>query len=321
MSKLVAIVVLALFAGEAMAQNTFCQRYAAALFPTDTAIVAQGNLLGAVVTATVKGRTAWNSKKNFTGLLGSALNKPYFDGTKAPKIDFTSPTNADQFTALATHLVQFFGQALGCVEYAAGNTYSITPEMIKEKHAAMAINKAVMDDFVTQVVFACLSFGVPGGTSATDDLAGPAALFGMFNKGSPAEICSADDCAMFNDYQHFMTDATTWWVKGSDPRVTEAKLVKGGYVHFDLAAADNVQETATMGGETPKEGGMKSGAVGFTRSWTMQLNTVGTYYFYSEGVKTKKASVVVALSSAASTPVSFLAVALAALFAFVAQRV
>jgi len=301
----------------ALGQNTFCQRYAAALFTTSTAAT-QGSLLGAVVTSTIVG-VKNNKIMNVTGLINSPLNKPYFDGTKPPMVNFI--TDKAQYDALADHLLRFFGGALGCVEYALANPY--TQVDLKAKHAAMAITKDVYNDFVGNLAGTLISYGVSSLTGPNDDLTGPAALLGMFLKGSPAEICSAADCAMYNDFLHFMTDADTFWVKGMDPKTMEGKLMPGGALHFDLTAADNIVQADSAAGTTMKSGGMTSGAVGATRSYTVKLDTVGTYWFYSaKAPATKRATVVVALSAGfASSSVSFMAVALAALFAFVAQRV
>jgi len=315
----VGCVLLLLCCGSAVAQNTFCQRYAAALFGSSSATT-QGNLLGAVVTAAVVGKK--DSKfMNISGLVNMPLNKPYFDGTKPPKINFL--TDTAQFNTLADHLIRFFGGALGCMEYAAANPYTMVD--LKAKHADMAITKAVFDEFVGQVAGALISFGVSSATGPTDDLTFPAALLGMFLKGNPtAEICSAADCPMYNDFLYFMADADTFWVKGSDPKSMEGKLMPGGALHFDLTAADNIVQADSAAGTTMKAGGMTSGAASAAiRSYTVKLDTVGTYWFYSvKAPATKRATVVVALSAGfASSSVSFMAVALAALFAFVAQRV
>jgi len=317
MLKAVLLVGLVALVAQGAAQNTFCQRYAAALFGTSTATT-QASLLGAVVTATVTGNMK-SKFLNISGLINSPLNKPYFDGTKPPMVNFI--TDAGQYATLADHLLRFFGGALGCMEYAIVNPY--TQVDLKAKHAAMLINKATYGEFVGQLAGALISYGVSSATGPNDDLTGPAALLGMFLKGSPAEICSQSDCAMYNDYLGFMNDATTFWVAGSNPHTSSGKLLPGGAVHFDLTAADNIVQADSAAGTTMMSGGMTSGAVGATRSYTVTLSTAGTYWFYSAAAPaTKRATIVVALSAGfTSSSVSFMAIALAALFAFVAQRV
>jgi uncharacterized membrane protein YgcG len=76
-----------------------------------------------------------------------------------------------------------------------------------------------------------------------------------------------------------MTDADAFWVAGAYPRASTANLMPGGILHFDLTSADNIVQADSATGTTAKLFGLTSGAVGATRSYTVKLDTIGTYYF------------------------------------------
>jgi truncated hemoglobin YjbI len=81
-----------------------------------------------------------------TGTVGQLLNasnglKIYFDGTKpAGSVDFTASANSAKYNTLASHLVEFFGSALGCTDKSIAN-YSGNPNMAAV-HQSMGINQA-----------------------------------------------------------------------------------------------------------------------------------------------------------------------------------
>jgi len=107
--------------------NNICNIYATPFVTNST------QLLTAIVTNVV------------TGLLANPAMKIYFDGTKpAGSVNFTSPSRSVEYANLAKHLIEFFGNALGCTDGGIGN---YTGKNMKVAHTGLGITKADFDLF------------------------------------------------------------------------------------------------------------------------------------------------------------------------------
>jgi hypothetical protein len=85
---------------------------------------------------------------------------------------------------------------------------------------------------VVQVAGSLVSYGVKYELTATSDLMFPAVVLGIFNKGSPMEICSNADCDMWNDVLVFAANDAKFWVAGKADTVNSGEVIVGGYVHW-----------------------------------------------------------------------------------------
>jgi len=111
-------------------------------------------LLSYVVNATVVGVVAPGSP-----------NRVYFNGVKPPgSVNFLDPTNAAAFTNLFQHLVQFFGQALGCND-PTFPAYAGNPNL-QAVHAPMMISMSDSDAFNSVLIGVLASAGVTASDQA-----------------------------------------------------------------------------------------------------------------------------------------------------------
>lgn len=194
----VALLCLFGFANAQLGPNqSFCDKYTAALF-TNNNSTNQQKLITAVVVRAVTGARSGvpdsygNPLNNVTGLFQSPLQIPIFNGSVAYK---TNPpnyiTNSNALGILAGKLAAFFGAGFGCT--AAGfPAYVATGNATQAAiHTKMGINKAIMNDFISILASTLTSFNV---TSAdVSNIAAP--LLTSFNRcAGNNEICNAADC-------------------------------------------------------------------------------------------------------------------------------
>jgi len=286
------------------AQNTFCERYGG------TEAAGQYGLISAVVTRAVVGATAAATGSNaVTGLINEPLNKPYFNGTKSPFIDYT--TNAAAFNTLADHLFRFFTFALGCRSAAGNATYAWTPQQMYRLHSAMGITPAIMTAFIGEVASSLTSFGVVLGSGVESEAGFIIPLMGLFNRyptnptdtttifGNGFQICTAATCPLATQIVQFHVGDDNV-ITQLNAATTTATIGQGDYVNFRYGATGGVTQTATATGTTAQAGGLAS-TLG-TRTYTVQMNTPGTYYFYSNlAASGAKATITVTASSSSGS--------------------
>eukprot|EP01115_Flamella_aegyptia_P005576 TRINITY_DN2334_c0_g1_i1.p1 TRINITY_DN2334_c0_g1~~TRINITY_DN2334_c0_g1_i1.p1 ORF type:complete len:197 (+),score=104.37 TRINITY_DN2334_c0_g1_i1:252-842(+) len=157
------VLLFAIFAFASAQAPSICDKYSTALN------VSNSDLVTLVVSQTVN------------AALNSDL-KQFFDGTTPPgSTDFTS--NSAAFNTLATHLVQFFGAALGCTDGSIG-AYTGNPDM-KAVHANMPITLAYFNAFNSALLNVLTTNGV---TQADANAVGA-----VLESTKPA-ICNQPDC-------------------------------------------------------------------------------------------------------------------------------
>jgi len=264
--------------------NGFCQRYAAALFPTDPSPGdAQYQLIAAVIDRALNGNSLVSPVVN--GILNDEIQKQYFNGSYSSPAQTNFYTNVPARLVLRQNLITFFGIAMGCRDNAS-TTYNTNMGAV---HAAMNINKETWTDFVNQVANTLYSFGVPSTTIEPSETNYVLALLGQFNRGNPAgSICTAASCDFWTGFAEFWS--------GSDDVANPGTQVKrwlnstGGYtvtipvngkVHWNIGTIHAVQQCdSTFSTDMTGSGTFSTNGVGLMRTYTVQFTTPGTYYFY-----------------------------------------
>jgi len=317
MSRVIYICAVLMLCGFASAQNvyapvSFCERYAAALFPSQTAANGQAALITAVINRALFGNTTVSPA--VVGILNSPLNAPFFNGTRGDATNFY--TNAASRTTLIAHLINFFEVAMNCravTTTSVLNMKTVHAPMNAGSSGAGYIDQNTWNDFVGNVVNTLESFGVPATSGANSDITYAAALLGQFMKGSAGEICGGPNCLPYTDFGEFTSGTTaaqySWLAQDGTNKVS---IAVNGNVHFNIGSIHNVvQVDSTF--STPVTGGFTSGAVGATMTYTYQFTTAGTYYFYCAAHPTiMKGTIVVGSTSPAASGfnVSLMAVVL-----------
>jgi len=307
----VAVAVLAL-AGGVVAQNTFCERYTAAVFPGQgggpgpaySNATNQFALVKAVVTCAFLGTTTGGANgfpcgavNSVTGLYYENLNGQYFNGTTpSGSINYLPPTS--NLLTLAAHLTQFFAAALGCRAAVPVYPYAGNPSMVAA-HPGLTINQATFGAFLGQVAASMTSFGVVAGSGATGDLTYVVARMGPFwryptGMSSNNQICNAADCQLATGFSEFdITSGGAFTILvGNTMTGTTVTVAIGDAVHWNLnGGTDGIVQTATAAGTTPLSGGISSGTGISSYTWTTA--TAGTYYFYNAGSTSNGCTVIV----------------------------
>jgi plastocyanin len=173
MKFVVVVAVLAALMCACTAQQTICSKY----FGND------GSYQTGNMTAVIG--------QVFGALLGDKYTAPYFNGKNPGSINFTNPQNANALATLASHLVQFFGAAIGC--NAPGfPSYSGNPNMMLVHTFQKSVDKAAYEHFNQQVINVLRQDGV-----VQDDLFAIAQVLDQFRTGngnSANQICQSSDC-------------------------------------------------------------------------------------------------------------------------------
>jgi truncated hemoglobin YjbI len=147
--------------------TTLCNRYSALQLASNVQLVQQ------VVLLTVANITAGPPLKQFFD--GTVVNYP-----GGQSVNFI--TNTTFQGVLVLHLVQFFGQALGCTDGSIGPYQGAT---LVNSHSFMQINNAQFNYF-NQVILGLLAFG----GVAPADIAAAAAVLETTRNG----VCNQPDC-------------------------------------------------------------------------------------------------------------------------------
>jgi plastocyanin len=175
--SVVIFALFAVFAAPVYSQNqTFCQKYAQALFGADN-LTTELDLITAVVDYTA-GNVAV-----------APQTTKWFNG-KNNGFNFLAPQNSAALATLIQHLIAFFGNALGCV--APGYPPVVNPNMKAIHTFPKPIDKSAYEYF-NQVV---LGFAYTAGVQ-TADLYSLATALDTFRNGGASgvdQVCQASDC-------------------------------------------------------------------------------------------------------------------------------
>jgi len=114
--------------------------------------------------------------------VASPLLLPYFQGKIGNHGDFTVPA---KLSVLFNHLVQFFGQALGCSDGTIG-TYA--GQSLKDAHLGMNVSLAAFDTF-NAAIMGVLATNPKLSVGSADYLT----VYGVLN-GTKSDVCTAADC-------------------------------------------------------------------------------------------------------------------------------
>lgn len=202
-----------------VAVDTICSYYTRALNSGSANSIQQAATIQAVVVRAFTGDSTTTPVVPGLIALDSAGGlKSFFDGTRtiitrpgvaAQAINFITPGTAQ--TTLVTHLVSFFGTALGCNApgFPQPKTLLFSPSMA-QLHSAMGINNAQLTYFTNQIVLSITSyagsltrqsdadaitnFDKGFGRGATD--AAVAGLGLSATPGASQQVCIAADCPL-----------------------------------------------------------------------------------------------------------------------------
>jgi len=315
---------------------TFCGKYTTALF-TNNNSTNQQLLIQTVVTRTILGcTTATGCSQTVTGLYFSKLNRPYFNGTLYPFIDFGN--NPSQYTILYNKLVNFFAFALGCTVFQPPGTF--TPTNLYVVHAPMSISAAVFTEFITTLLNAVVASGVtsanpiaPYTTDPTSEYSYLAALVGTMGvvpastascvatPTSPSctfSICATaaapQSCATATGFAQFVsgTDGTNnrWAAYLPAPAANSDVTLQavGSNINWRFTVSHDVAQTSSLGGATiGNPTGFYSSTcttslcgLGIGGSYTHNFPTAGTYYYKCEAHTTMTGTITVPGSSGSS---------------------
>jgi len=332
--RVLVILTCCAFASATITYNaaSFCQRYGAALFPTDAASFGQNKLIAAVLDRALFGNTTVTP--SVTGILNLESQKPFFNGSRGTGTNYYNDAVAR--AGLRLKLIGFFACALGCRDNCTGLAFPAGLNNMNTVHSVMNIGKTVWDDFIGQFANSMYSFGVPSTAGETGDTAYVLANMGQFLKGAPSSgivgaICTASDCVAYNTFAEFTsgTDDTGGLTPPNSLRwlnsagTSTVSIAVGGSVHWNIGSAHFVVETDSS--YNAKSGGFSSStAAGGPATYTHVFPTQGTFYFYC-GVTAHspymRGTIVVGTApSAAGTTVPTVAVVLAAMLAGLALR-
>jgi len=277
------------------AQNTFCERYTQIIFHDGLNATWQRALVSAVVTRAFTGATvAQTGSIVVTGLYHEPNNARYFNGSAYPQVDYLAASNAGAYSTLIDHLVRFFMFALQC--RAGTAAFPWTTVSLQSKHAQMGINLATESAFIGQVAASLISYGVPSSAaSMADELVYVVALMQQFNRytqsDAPFSICMAADCPLAFAFAEFDTSSTGSWslIYGGNIGSTSVTISQGDSVHWNLGLTDGVIQTGTSTSTQPLSAGVNSGTG--IRSYTVQFNFLGAFYFYNAGSPSNRCTV------------------------------
>jgi len=187
---------------------------------------------------------------------------PYFDGSTG-NTNFITDTTAQ--TALAGHLVEFFGGALGCSD---GSIDAYTGPDMKTVHATLGIDKAPFEYFNQQVVKVMQTSGVEYA-----DVVTVATLLESFRSGDQV-ICTEADC-LTSPYTVLVGDGGNFYnppAGYSIPAGHAIQFIWGDSTH-------SVTQSEDDGECTPLSGGFNFGPESDTTE-TQTFDTAGDYYYY-----------------------------------------
>jgi len=159
--------------------------------------------------------------------IASPLLLPYFQGKIGTHGDFT--TDMTKFNLLFTHLVEFFGLALGCSDGTIGN---YTGQTLKDAHFGMNVSLAAFDAF-NAAIMSVIATAIP--TTNPDYNT----IYGVLN-GTKSDVCTAPDCG----------GSSTSTTGGTTTTTTTAKTTTtttGG----TTTTTSGGTTTTTSGGTTP----------------------------------------------------------------------
>jgi len=303
------VCILVLFAVAVTAQNTFCERYTGALFGQYNNATFQEQLVDLVVTRAFTGVAAGpGALIAVTGLYYAPWTSVYFNGSSFPFINYLLPASASALATLVDHLNRFFMMALGCRAGAAA--FPWTAVSLNSIHAQMGINAVTETQFITQVAYSMISYGVPAPSSPmlpTDDINYVASLMSQFNRytgANAASVCIDVTCPYAHGFGEIDTSAAGIFsvIIGTGTGTTTLTVYAGDYVHWNLGAADNLIQSATAGGTTPMTGGIVSGT-GFG-SYIWQATVSGNYWFYNNRTMSTCTVKVIAAPAGSSSAVT-----------------
>jgi hypothetical protein len=271
-------------------QDSFCQRYAIALFGNANATTEQ-NLITAVVTRAVSGNTAVSP--SVTGIVNVPSQVKYFNGTGGGS-GTNYYTNSAAFNSLAGKLVNFFATAMGCREMSLSSVANM-----KSVHGPMNIPANVWNDFINQLVYTLQSFGITA-TGQTGDLTYAAALLQQFGLNGPQQICAQSGCPQWTDFAEFNsgTDGSgnPKWYTGA--LATSVTIQAGGNVHWNIAANQGIQQTQSDFATNVTSGVIPTTSGATSRTLTVAFPNAGTYYFVGQGhAGTQQGTIVVTAGS------------------------
>jgi len=303
----------------------FCGKYTLQVFTVDNSSY-QLAFLQSIVDRAVLGSTV--SIPAVTGLVHSALNAVYFNGTYSSTYRYVdgafnpTPYYTDPISGLRIRLVNYFAYVLGCTLYQPYGTYTVPT--LYATHNGLGITKAVWTEFLLQFSNSVASFGVSlGNNGPLTEGAFLNAMFGVAlrctGSSCPNMICVGADCDMATDWTTFASgsDGTNraWSnllaTAANGGQTNSGTVAVNGKVTWRMDVNHNVAQTD--GSYNTLSGGFRSGAVDAAVTFTNQFLTRGTYYFHCEQHATMQGVLVVSSSStlAVSLPVLLAAFALA----------
>lgn len=115
--------------------------------------------------------------------VSSPILLPYFNGKIGTRGDFTVPA---KFNNLFSHLVQFFGKALGCTD---GTIAEYTGLSLKESHTGLNINLEAFNLFNAAIMNVMVTAIGPTWLNSADYMA----VYTLLNS-TKSDVCTAPDC-------------------------------------------------------------------------------------------------------------------------------
>ncbi len=237
--------------------DTFCSKYAGALFGDGADATNQTSLIRAVVVRAATGCPAGigpgTSCENPTTTIATypafiGLFDPkspvleYFNGEDKFRVDVPDfTTNSTELTALVDHLVSFFGSAFGCT---AAGFPAFSPTRWSNLHLVhknMHLDQEDFDFFNAAVTTSLASYGV-----VEDDLLAVALPFlQTFGRcAGSREICTAEGCEIARNSVSGSTGLSNLQpgcVMRESLRLTQVKI-DSAIIHLQGEAADSAKK-------------------------------------------------------------------------------
>jgi hypothetical protein len=154
---------------------------------------------------TTNGTVAFVVNATVVAALGDVTLKPYFTGVTGGRVDFTAAANAGAFGNLFSHLVSYFGGALGCSD---GTIAPYTGLTLKEAHTGMMVTQKAFDTFNSALMGVLKPFISQGEFDF---------VYGFLNS-THDDVCTAPDCGTAST----TTTATTATTATTTTKATSA---------------------------------------------------------------------------------------------------